>query len=90
MTLHAPLDYVPRPGIWPASPPSFAQGAPGAYSEAAANDAFPGCEAVPCEQFDAAFQVRHHLPPCGATQRLALLFFLTLDFYFWCLKTESL
>ncbi|GAQ88746.1 arogenate or prephenate dehydratase [Klebsormidium nitens] len=32
------------------------QGAAGAYSEAAAYDAFPGCEAVPCEQFDAAFQ----------------------------------
>jgi hypothetical protein len=33
------------------------QGVPGAYSEAAAAKAYPQCEAVPCEQFDAAFQV---------------------------------
>ncbi|KAL2633469.1 hypothetical protein R1flu_004948 [Riccia fluitans] len=32
------------------------QGVPGAYSEAAASKAYPNCEAVPCEQFDAAFQ----------------------------------
>ncbi|CAM6047141.1 unnamed protein product [Sphagnum compactum] len=32
------------------------QGVPGAYSEAAAAKAYPQCEAVPCEQFDAAFQ----------------------------------
>ncbi|KAL3694247.1 hypothetical protein R1sor_007898 [Riccia sorocarpa] len=32
------------------------QGVPGAYSEAAASKAYPKCEAVPCEQFDAAFQ----------------------------------
>lgn len=32
------------------------QGVPGAYSEAAAAKAFPKCEAVPCEQFEAAFQ----------------------------------
>lgn len=32
------------------------QGVPGAYSEAAAAKAFPNCEAVPCEQFEAAFQ----------------------------------
>ncbi|KAI5077788.1 hypothetical protein GOP47_0007612 [Adiantum capillus-veneris] len=32
------------------------QGVPGAYSEAAAGKAFPKCEAVPCEQFEAAFQ----------------------------------
>ncbi|KAH7294997.1 hypothetical protein KP509_27G028000 [Ceratopteris richardii] len=45
------------------SPPSHGssvrvayQGVPGAYSEAAANKAFPECEAVPCEQFEAAFQ----------------------------------
>jgi hypothetical protein len=42
----------------------FSQGAPGAYSEAAAYDAFPGCEAVPCEQFDAAFQVNCFICPC--------------------------
>ncbi|CAL9770361.1 unnamed protein product [Musa acuminata subsp. burmannicoides] len=31
------------------------QGLPGAYSEAAAAKAYPNCEAVPCEQFDTAF-----------------------------------
>ncbi|OVA09922.1 Prephenate dehydratase [Macleaya cordata] len=31
------------------------QGVPGAYSESAASKAYPNCEAVPCEQFDAAF-----------------------------------
>lgn len=45
------------------SPPSHGstvrvayQGVPGAYSEAAAGKAFPNCEAVPCEQFEGAFQ----------------------------------
>lgn len=33
------------------------QGVPGAYSEAAAGKAYPNCEPVPCEQFDATFQV---------------------------------
>eukprot|EP00850_Spirogloea_muscicola_P004941 SM000022S07155 [mRNA] locus=s22:240262:243671:+ [translate_table: standard] len=32
------------------------QGMPGAYSESAASKAYPNCEPVPCEQFDAAFQ----------------------------------
>ncbi|CAH8251979.1 unnamed protein product [Arabidopsis lyrata] len=32
------------------------QGIPGAYSETAALKAFPNCETVPCEQFEAAFQ----------------------------------
>lgn len=32
------------------------QGVPGAYSEAAAGKAYPDSEAVPCEQFEAAFQ----------------------------------
>ncbi|XWS28443.1 hypothetical protein CRYUN_Cryun25bG0069500 [Craigia yunnanensis] len=32
------------------------QGVRGAYSEAAAEKAYPNCEAVPCDQFDAAFQ----------------------------------
>ncbi|XP_024401444.1 arogenate dehydratase/prephenate dehydratase 6, chloroplastic isoform X1 [Physcomitrium patens] len=32
------------------------QGVPGAYSEAAAAKAYPRCEAVPCDQFEAAFQ----------------------------------
>ncbi|XP_057817772.1 arogenate dehydratase 1 isoform X2 [Cryptomeria japonica] len=32
------------------------QGVPGAYSEAAASKAYPDCDAVPCDQFEAAFQ----------------------------------
>ncbi|KAI4304723.1 hypothetical protein MLD38_040198 [Melastoma candidum] len=32
------------------------QGVPGAYSEAAAAKAFPNCEAIPCDQFEVAFQ----------------------------------
>lgn len=32
------------------------QGVPGAYSEAAAIKAYPECETVPCDQFEAAFQ----------------------------------
>ncbi|KAL5775338.1 hypothetical protein ACOSP7_012895 [Xanthoceras sorbifolium] len=32
------------------------QGIPGAYSEAAALKAYPKCETVPCEQFEAAFK----------------------------------
>ncbi|XP_031124831.1 arogenate dehydratase/prephenate dehydratase 1, chloroplastic-like [Ipomoea triloba] len=32
------------------------QGIPGAYGEAAALKAYPSCETVPCEQFEAAFQ----------------------------------
>lgn len=32
------------------------QGVPGAYSEAAAGKAYPGCEPIPCDQFEAAFQ----------------------------------
>ncbi|KAK9154139.1 hypothetical protein Sjap_001619 [Stephania japonica] len=31
------------------------QGVPGAFSESAAAKAYPNCEAVPCEQFDTAF-----------------------------------
>lgn len=33
------------------------QGVRGAYSESAAEKAYPNCEAVPCEQFDTAFEV---------------------------------
>lgn len=32
------------------------QGVPGAYSEAAAGKAYPDCEAIPCEQFEVAFE----------------------------------
>ncbi|KAK3206099.1 hypothetical protein Dsin_020145 [Dipteronia sinensis] len=32
------------------------QGVRGAYSESAAEKAYPNCEAVPCDQFDVAFQ----------------------------------
>jgi arogenate/prephenate dehydratase len=34
------------------------QGVRGAYSESAAEKAYPNCEAVPCEEFDTAFEVR--------------------------------
>eukprot|EP00850_Spirogloea_muscicola_P015323 SM000116S24244 [mRNA] locus=s116:191412:195001:- [translate_table: standard] len=37
------------------------QGMPGAYSESAASKAYPNCEPVPCEQFDAAFQVMSYV-----------------------------
>ncbi|KAM7499189.1 hypothetical protein LguiA_023603 [Lonicera macranthoides] len=36
------------------------QGVSGAYSETAAEKAYPNCEAVPCEQFDIAFQAVEH------------------------------
>ncbi|XP_031499126.1 arogenate dehydratase 1 [Nymphaea colorata] len=32
------------------------QGVPGAYSEAAAGKAYPNCDAIPCDQFEIAFQ----------------------------------
>ena len=32
------------------------QGAPGAYSEGAALKAVPGCQPLPCEQFETAFE----------------------------------
>ncbi|CAN6248484.1 unnamed protein product [Urochloa humidicola] len=32
------------------------QGVPGAYSEKAAGKAYPGCDAIPCDQFEVAFQ----------------------------------
>ncbi|AAF18250.1 Arogenate dehydratase/prephenate dehydratase 6 [Arabidopsis thaliana] len=32
------------------------QGVPGAYSEAAAGKAYPNCQAIPCDQFEVAFQ----------------------------------
>lgn len=35
----------------------FSKGVRGAYSESAAEKAYPNCEAVPCEQFDTAFEV---------------------------------
>ncbi|XP_062225558.1 arogenate dehydratase/prephenate dehydratase 6, chloroplastic-like [Phragmites australis] len=31
------------------------QGVPGAYSEKAAGKAYPGCDAIPCDQFEVAF-----------------------------------
>jgi hypothetical protein len=44
----------------------YPQGLPGAYSEAAANIAYPNCEAVPCDQFEAAFQVKLYNYPMEA------------------------
>ncbi|KAJ4834951.1 hypothetical protein Tsubulata_050112 [Turnera subulata] len=45
------------------------QGVRGAYSESAAEKAYPNCEAVPCEQFDTAFealaQCEHTLTSLG-------------------------
>ncbi|KAJ8768240.1 hypothetical protein K2173_021180 [Erythroxylum novogranatense] len=32
------------------------QGVPGAYSEGAAGKAYPNCDAIPCDQFEVAFQ----------------------------------
>ncbi|KAI3746216.1 hypothetical protein L6452_08640 [Arctium lappa] len=33
------------------------QGVGGAYSKSAVEKAYPNCEAVPCEQFETAFEV---------------------------------
>ena len=38
------------------SPGVAYQGIPGAYSEAAAGKAYPEYQAVPCDQFEVAFQ----------------------------------
>ncbi|KAG9144022.1 hypothetical protein Leryth_013902 [Lithospermum erythrorhizon] len=60
-----PLDKIPKPlTITDLSPsPTHGsnlrvayQGVPGAYSEAAAGKAYPNCEAIPCDQFEVAFQ----------------------------------
>ena len=32
------------------------QGVPNAYSEVVAGKAYPNCEAIPCDQFEGAFQ----------------------------------
>ncbi|XP_026448158.1 arogenate dehydratase/prephenate dehydratase 1, chloroplastic-like [Papaver somniferum] len=62
---HKDLNFLPRPlsvTDFSASPSNGSnmrvayQGVPGAYSEAAALKAYPGCEAVPCDQFEAAFK----------------------------------
>ncbi|GFY84578.1 arogenate dehydratase 2 [Actinidia rufa] len=47
-----------------ASDLSSSWGVSGAYSETAAEKAYPNCEAVPCEQFDIAFEVTY----CGEVQ----------------------
>lgn len=60
-----PIDNLPKPlTITDLSPaPTHGaklrvayQGVPGAYSEAAAGKAYPSCEAIPCDQFEVAFQ----------------------------------
>lgn len=61
---HKDLNSLPRPlsAKDPVSPSDGSkvrvayQGAPGAYSEAAALKAYPKCETVPCNQFEAAFK----------------------------------
>ncbi|MCO5593025.1 hypothetical protein L7F22_047030 [Adiantum nelumboides] len=49
------LDLAPQPTHGSLLRVAY-QGVPGAYSEMAAARAYPNCEAVPCEQFEAAFQ----------------------------------
>ncbi|XP_052185578.1 arogenate dehydratase 1-like [Diospyros lotus] len=60
-----PIDNLPKPlTITDLSPAPMHgsnlrvayQGVPGAYSEAAAGKAYPNCEAIPCDQFEVAFQ----------------------------------
>lgn len=60
-----PIDNLPKPlSITDLSPAPMHgstlrvayQGVPGAYSEAAAGKAYPNCEAIPCDQFEVAFQ----------------------------------
>uniref|UniRef100_A0A0D6R232 Arogenate dehydratase n=1 Tax=Araucaria cunninghamii TaxID=56994 RepID=A0A0D6R232_ARACU len=60
-----PLDNLPKPlTIMDLSPAPMHgsqlrvayQGVPGAYSEAAASKAYPSCDAIPCDQFEVAFQ----------------------------------
>ncbi|XP_034697095.1 arogenate dehydratase/prephenate dehydratase 1, chloroplastic isoform X1 [Vitis riparia] len=62
---HRDLNSLPRPlsATDPSSSPSNGgkvrvayQGAPGAYGEEAAMKAYPKCEAVPCDDFEAAFK----------------------------------
>lgn len=60
-----PIDKLPKPlTIADLSPAPLHgstlrvayQGVAGAYSEAAAGKAYPNCEAIPCDQFEVAFQ----------------------------------
>ncbi|GMH07319.1 hypothetical protein Nepgr_009159 [Nepenthes gracilis] len=59
-----PIENLPKPLTTDLSPAPMHgsqlrvayQGVPGAYSEAAAAKAYPGCEAIPCDQFEVAFQ----------------------------------
>ncbi|KAL8089949.1 hypothetical protein AgCh_039422 [Apium graveolens] len=60
-----PIDNLPKPlTIADLSPAPMHgstlrvayQGVPGAYSEAAAGKAYPNCDAIPCDQFEIAFQ----------------------------------
>uniref|UniRef100_A0A6N2L1A4 arogenate dehydratase n=1 Tax=Salix viminalis TaxID=40686 RepID=A0A6N2L1A4_SALVM len=62
---HKDLNLLPKPlsVTYLSSPPGNGakvrvayQGMPGAYSEAAALKAYPKCETVPCEEFEAAFK----------------------------------
>lgn len=39
----------------------YSQGVHGAYSESAAEKAYPNCQAVPCEQFETAFEVKNKI-----------------------------
>ncbi|GAV91293.1 PDT domain-containing protein/ACT domain-containing protein [Cephalotus follicularis] len=62
---HAPVSQLSKPlSITDLSPAPMHgstlrvayQGVPGAYSEAAAGKAYPNCDAIPCDQFEVAFQ----------------------------------
>ena len=50
---HSPLQAMAAP---PTSLAVAYQGAPGAYSEGAAAKAVPGCQPLPCKQFESAFE----------------------------------
>ncbi|KAK3039694.1 hypothetical protein RJ639_027035 [Escallonia herrerae] len=56
---HKDLNSLPRPlsaTDLSSSPSAGSNGSPGAYSEAAALKAYPKCETVPCDEFEAAFK----------------------------------
>lgn len=50
---------------------------PGAYSEAAALKAYPKCETVPCDQFEAAFKVSCFTDATKLSQASMLVFTLS-------------
>lgn len=62
------------------------QGVHGAYSESAAQKAYPNCEAVPCEQFETAFDVKFCYPSLFTTisnMLLPLVLFIQIKLEVW-------